>query len=330
MNFKFNKTDKYLILVYYAFAIPLSCVDYADYDNKWQLVWEVFISLIFDVSTVYIIVFILFPKYFFQKRYVTFFGLMSVLLFTVGYVWLNSYCLVANCTGDKLSVEFMYAGFVIVVESVGILTSVLIAKKFYDAQLYYSQLEKEKKENELRFLKSQIDPHFLFNNLNTVDSLIDTDPKAAKIYLNKLSKLYRYLISSKDMEVVPLEEELAFAQNYIYLIESRFGDAFQFEIKNRVGEEAYLIPPGALQTLLENIVKHNQAGSENPIKTTIEIDENSIVIINNLRAKKRKPDSTGTGLSNLKMRYKLLIDKGLEVESNENYRVKLPSIKQVF
>ena len=329
MDFTFKKSDFYLFCIYYAFAIPLSCIDWQDYDNLWVLPYEILLSLIFDVSATYITVFILFPRFFFRKKYITFFVLMIVLLFVIGWIWLYSYCLVATCKGDRFSIEFIYAGFVIVVESVGMMAAIFIAKKFYDAQLHYSKLEKEKKENELRFLKSQIDPHFLFNNLNTVDSLIDTDPKAAKVYLNKLSKLYRYLISSKDMEVVPLEEELEFAQNYMYLMEMRFGDAFQFEVKNHVQTHQFLIPPGALQTLLENIVKHNRASDENPIKTLIEIDEKHITVTNDLKAKNRKPDSTGIGLSNLKARYKLLTDKGLEVESSGKFMVKLPSIKQV-
>ena len=144
MNFKLNKTDIYLLLVYYAFAIPLSMVDYADYENKWLLPYEVLLSLIFDVSTVYIVVFVLFPRFFFKRKYVTFFIIMVVLLVTVGYLWLNAYCLVAECTGNRFGIPFIYAGFVIVAESVGIMAAIFMAKKLFDAQLDYARLEKEK------------------------------------------------------------------------------------------------------------------------------------------------------------------------------------------
>ena len=206
----------------------------------------------------------------------------------------------------------------------------MLGKKLYEAQVQFLQMEKEKKESELRFLKSQIDPHFLFNNLNTVDSLIDSDPSKAKVYLNKLSTLYRYLISTKDDEVVPLEDELAFAENYQFLIETRYGKAYQFEIKNEAtNSDSFLIPPGALQTLLENIVKHNKAAHESPVISTIQINDDSIEVSNDLNLKTEKVDSHGVGMNNLKARYKLLTDKAVEVVKSDKFTVRLPVIKEV-
>lgn len=229
-----------------------------------------------------------------------------------------------------MSFNAMYQGLVLVTESFTIPGLFLLGKKLYEAQLNFIQLEKEKKESELLRLSSQIDPHFLFNNLNTIDSLIDTNPVAAKTYLNKLAQLYRYLISTKDQEVVELEEEIEFAQNYIYLIQSRFGNAFQFEV-NTIGmnKELIFIPPGALQTLLENIVKHNQPRPNQPVKSSISLKENTIEVRNNLSIKTENVDSTGTGLANLKARYKLLVDKEINITTNDYFTVALPLIKQV-
>jgi len=210
------------------------------------------------------------------------------------------------------------------------LATIMLGKKMFDLQLHVANMEKEKRTAELSFLKAQIDPHFLFNNLNTVDALIDKDPQSAKTYLHKLAQLYRYLVSSKDQEVVLLDEELAFAKNYIYLIEERFGKAYQFDIQNEHPRpEEVWIPPGALQTLLENIVKHNQGNHTDPIITTIFIDEKNIIVSNDKRPKKGSVDSTGTGLQNLRARYKLLTDLEIKINSGERFTVELPNVRLI-
>ena len=143
-------------------------------------------------------------------------------------------------------------------------------------------------------------------------------------------QLYRYLISTKDQEVVELEEEIEFAQNYIYLIQSRFGNAFQFELNMEgINKAPIFIPPGALQTLLENIVKHNQPRPNQPVKSSISLKKDTIEVSNNLSIKTEEVDSTGTGLANLKARYQLLVDKEIEISTNGYFTVALPLIKQV-
>ena len=332
MEIKFTKSDLRISIIFFLFAIVIGSMDYEEYpdDKKYLLIIDHINFILFTSFSVYILIFVLFAKYFPKGEY------LKLLLFGLGFLMIIGeleiqwYCFFNKCHGNLLSINIIYQGLISHIESVGIFGTFLLGKKLYDTQVHFVAMEKEKREAELQFLKSQIDPHFLFNNLNTVDSLIDTNPQAAKIYLNKLSHLYRYLISSKDFEVVPLEEELEFARNYMYLIESRFGDAFQFEIKNNIQDkEVHLIPPGALQTLLENIVKHNHGSSMAPIRTIISISENTISISNNIKTKNSKVDSTGIGLTNLKSRYKLLTDKDIEIQSNESFTVNLPSIKQV-
>jgi len=307
-------------------------MDYEEYpdDEKYKLIIDHINFILFTSFSVYILIFVLFAKFFPKGEYLKllFFGIGFLMI--MGVLEVQWYCYFNQCRGNLFSINVIYQGLISHIESVGIFATFLLGKKLYDTQVHFVAMEKEKREAELQFLKSQIDPHFLFNNLNTVDSLIDTNPKAAKVYLNKLSQLYRYLISSKDFEVVPLDEELEFARNYMYLIESRFGDAYQFEIKNEIqNDEIHLIPPGALQTLLENIVKHNHGSSLSPIQTKILITKDAIKISNNIKTKSSKVDSTGTGLANLKSRYKLLTDKDIDIQSNEIFTVNLPSIKQV-
>ncbi len=330
MDFKLTKSDIYFIVIFFLVSIPIGFMDYEDYDEKYLVYVDVTLYIIMSGFSGYVLVFVIFAKFFPARKIILLFIWAVLFLFFMGAIEIHAYCYWHNCQGDPWTLKYLYYGFNSHIEEVGIFASMLTGKKLYDTQVYFFKMEKEKKENELRFLKSQIDPHFLFNNLNTVDSLIDSNPAAAKVYLNKLSMLYRYLISSKDHEVVPLEEELEFAKNYIYLIDCRFGEAFQFEITNELGNiDQQLIPPGALQTLLENIVKHNHASSEQPIKSEIVISEKGIRVSNNLSAKNKKVYSTGIGLSNLKARYKLLTDNDIEVQTSDHFIVQLPLIKQV-
>lgn len=330
MDFKLTKSDIYLILAYFAIAIPVACFDYNTYDNKMILFYETIFMVVMDSFCAYIIIYKIFPYFFPKRQYFQLMVVAVLFLWITGYFGINIYCLWESCKGNTWSLKASYIGLNMVIESFAILGLILLGKKLSDAQVNFLKVEKEKKESELLRLNAQIDPHFLFNNLNTVDSLIDTNPKVAKTYLNKLSKLYRYLISTKDQEVVELEEEIEFAQNYIYLIQSRFGNAFQFELNMEgINQAPLFIPPGALQTLLENIVKHNQPRPNEPVKSSIHLNADTIEVSNNLSIKTENVDSTGTGLTNLKARYKLLVDKEIIITTNGFFTVKLPLIKAV-
>lgn len=330
MKFKFSKTDLYLILAYYLLVIPISLMEYSTDDNKMVILYDTISMVVFDLACLFGVIYIIFPRFFLKKQYVL--ALLSSLLYLIflGALFINIYCYVNDYKGNPMSINATIQGLIYIAESFATLGIMILGKKLFEAQLNFVNLEKEKKESELKRLTSQVDPHFLFNNLNTVDSLIDTNPKAAKVYLNKLAQLYRYLISSKDQDVVELEEELEFVKNYIYLIESRFGKAFQFQIINQQTPNTLtFIPPGALQTLLENIVKHNQPTSTKSIKGVIFIKKETIEISNNLNIKKDNVDSTGTGLTNLKARYELLTDKEILIETSDFFKVTLPLIQVV-
>ncbi len=332
MDFKLTKSDLYLTGIFFLLSLVIGSMDYSDYKEgeKYLLIIDHINFILFTVTSVFVLVYVIFARFFPKRQFLQLFFFGILFLFFMGILELQWYCYFRTCKGNLLSLNALYYGFTLHIEGIGIFATFLLGKKLYDAQIHVAKIEKEKKESELLLLKSQIDPHFLFNNLNTIDSLIDSNPKSAKIYLNKLSTLYRYLISNKDFEVVPLEDELEFAKNYMYLIESRFGDAYLFEIKNDLeNSEDYLIPPGALQTLLENIVKHNHGNSQSPIKTKIDIKKDSIMVYNNINTKSKLVESTGIGLTNLKARYRLLTDNEIEIQSNKNFIVKLPMIKQV-
>lgn len=332
MNYRLNKSDLYLLFLFFLFAIPISYLDFEEYGSVSSIIANALNYIVIVSISVYVIVFLIFARLFVKKRFTALVLSMVLWLSFMGIVEVKNFCLLNGCVDPfwSLSSEQFYFGIVAHIQSVGIVATMILGKKLYDVQLHFIKLEKEKKESELKVLKSQIDPHFLFNNLNTVDSLIDSDPHQAKVYINKLSKLYRYLIANQDKEVIPLAEEISFAQNYMYLIECRYGSAFQFEIDNRLPNyNNVLIPPGALQTLLENVVKHNQASEAHPIKSKIIIDDECITIDNNQNLKRQQIDSTGIGLSNLQHRFELLTNHKISIESNGSFVVKLPLIKSL-
>lgn len=192
------------------------------------------------------------------------------------------------------------------------------------------RLESEKLAMELSLLKSQINPHFLFNNLNALDDLIDRDKEQAKKYLHKLSKLYRYLLQSMDKDVVTLKEEWEFIDDYTYLLEERFGKAYEFEKNNELeGLNNYFIPPASLQSLIENAVKHNQGSISDPLKIRIDANINGLQVSHQKKLKTSGVKSLGTGLKNLKARYRLLTNEEVRVVDDQEFSVVLPLINRV-
>ncbi len=201
------------------------------------------------------------------------------------------------------------------------------AKGFYGALKESKEREikliEEKKETELNALKSQIDPHFLFNNLNVLNALIDENPKRAQEFVGELSKVYRYVLEVKDKEIVSLEEEINFAKRYFNLLEKRFEKAIQLKIV--VSNLDKKIVPLTLQTALENAIKHNHFTEYNPLAISIFEEENNVVIENNYQ-KKEVLHSNKSGLKNLAKRYELLNEK-LEIEqTSKTFKLKIPLI----
>ncbi len=332
MNNKVTRTDFYLIAIFFIIAIPVS---FFGYDYSEGILVPVLETIIYCASSLfltYVIVYKFFPRFFSRNQIMRLFLWTVLLMVVVGVLEMIGYRLVSN--REILPLLKSYGVWFWALQSsaqnAGVLIGVLLGKKYSDAQLDLQKRDTEKRENELRLLKSQVDPHFLFNNLNTVDSLIDTDPKTAKLYLNKLAQLYRYLIHTKDDEVVPLEDELEFARNYSFLLEQRYGEMykFRFDLKMETAD-LYVIPPGALQTCLENVVKHNSGTEVIPILTSIEVEAHFITVNNNKTHRAQLIESTGIGLTNLKKRYELLSDKKIIISDEKDFVVKLPLIKRV-
>ncbi len=174
-------------------------------------------------------------------------------------------------------------------------------------------------------LKNQLDPHFLFNSLNVLTSLIGENPNQAEKFTTKLSKVYRYVLEQRNKDLIPLSEELQFARTYMELLGMRFEDAVKFNIPETVSDEELKIVPLSLQLLLENAVKHNVVSSLKPLEITIHEEEGYLIIKNNINPKEAIGKSTKVGLQNIADRYGLITSRGVKIENdNRIFKVCLP------
>jgi LytS/YehU family sensor histidine kinase len=172
-------------------------------------------------------------------------------------------------------------------------------------------------------LKSQLNPHFLFNSMNALTNLIHEDQDASVRFVRQLSQVYRYVLDTRDHEVVTLEEELAFLNSYIFLQKIRMENAL--EVKLDIQKKDGVVPPMSLQLLVENAIKHNIASQQNPLRISITRDENYLVIRNLLQVKEPEDSATGLGLMTLKKRYESLTGNPVEaVKSEQYFTVKVP------
>jgi LytS/YehU family sensor histidine kinase len=186
-------------------------------------------------------------------------------------------------------------------------------------------LEKESIRAKYESLKSQVSPHFLFNSLNALTNLVYEDQDKAAKFIKQLSEVYRYVLDSRDKEVVPLEEEKKFLNSYLFLQQIRFGDKLMLEIN--LSDTRSLIAPLVLQMLVENAIKHNVISAEQPLTIRIYSVEGYIVVENDLQKKSVvQGESQGIGLENISRRYEFLTDRKVEVIEGDTFRVKLPVI----
>jgi len=174
-------------------------------------------------------------------------------------------------------------------------------------------------------LKSQLDPHFLFNSLNVLVSLIEEDPDKAQKFTTSLSKVYRYVLEQKDKDLVYLEEELAFAKTYMLLLKMRFENAVDCTIPEKAHNPEAKIVPLSLQILLENCIKHNIVSEQQPLHISIVESENNLIVTNNFQEKKTLNKSSGIGLKNITERYQILSTRTISInQSKSEFKVELP------
>ncbi|GAA4397492.1 hypothetical protein GCM10023187_07020 [Nibrella viscosa] len=173
-------------------------------------------------------------------------------------------------------------------------------------------------------LKSQVNPHFLFNSLNALTSLVYKDQDQAVLFIRKLADVYRYVLDTRDTELVPLRDELGFVKDYLFLQKIRYDESLHIDIRIDTGQDSQ-IPPLALQMLLENAVKHNIISEDDPLRIEVFIEQDYLVVRNNLQLKATMEPKTGLGLKNIAARYTFLSNRNVVIDPSPNYFiVKLP------
>lgn len=178
---------------------------------------------------------------------------------------------------------------------------------------------------EIQLLKSQIDPHFLFNTLSSLSSIVRENQILAQDYINHLSKIYRYRLGQDTMQWVMLQDEIGFLNSFFYLHKMRLEDKIELSISIENEFLSSQILSFSLQPLIENAIKHNVASKSKPLQLSIFIENYKLIVSNNLNLKKAKPDGYKIGLSNLNNRYLIQYKKPIEIEQNESsFIVKIP------
>lgn len=204
---------------------------------------------------------------------------------------------------------------------------------FFDKWKTSVKLNEELKNQQIRtqfeVLQNQMSPHFLFNSLNTLTTLIAEDPKIAIDFTQTLSEVYRYILQNKERELVSLHEELEFCRSYVYLLKKRYPENLQVNFSVPSEYKEHHIAPLTLQMLVENAIKHNVVSKNEPLEIDIYVSNGtSIIVKNNLQPKVSLEKSTKTGLANIRKRYSYLGNRNIDIiTSNDHYMVAVPLIK---
>jgi len=195
------------------------------------------------------------------------------------------------------------------------------------AKIEAENLEKELSQIRFEVLKSQINPHFMFNSLNVLSGLIDNDVRKAQQFIDEFSHVYRYVLETIEQPVIKLEKELDFMRSYLFLQQIRYGEMLSYSVNIPAHLLKNVLPPLSLQVVLENAIKHNIIDKSKPLRIDIYLEDTFLVVKNNMQAKISSGKSTGLGLKNLARRYALIsrLEPVFNIENND-YIAKLPLI----
>jgi hypothetical protein len=226
--------------------------------------------------------------------------------------------------------DYIFNCFVVLIFvyfSLGVYESLYYFRKWRQSLTETEKLKKANLQSQFDSLKNQVNPHFLFNSLNTLSSLIEEDPEQAVKFVDHLSKVYRYLLQNNEKELITLREEINFLETYFFLLKVRFGDGITLNNTIPVEYSESLIPPLTLQILVENAVKHNVVSPSRPLTIQISIQDETICVSNNLQVKTIPVPSNGMGLTNISAKYKLLNQpEMIIIPTEKDFSVQIPLI----
>jgi sensor histidine kinase YesM len=255
-------------------------------------------------------------------------GVVVSFAFTFFIIWLVGMVLHQNSFQQNLmplKLNIIYAGLVNLLFH--LINAIFFFFKEYKKQwMEAEELRRNSDQAQLQLIKNQVNPHFLFNNLNVLSSLVIKDNPEANKFIEEFAKVYRYILTNQDKELVDLQSELDFIKPYIFLLQKRFDNGLQVELNiPEHYKKSYLIPV-ALQMLIENAIKHNIVSRAKPLHIEVHVNgNNTLVVTNNLQRKQSTEPSTQIGLQNIQKRYQLICGRAVEVVcTDKEFIVSLP------
>ena len=257
------------------------------------------------------------------------FGWVISLVFgLIFYVMVKQLLIVLNNQNDSIGFYHLFINVLsITVGYVLIFSMYLVTKisqKQLEAELKQSTFEKEKLHLQYELLYNKLEPHFLFNNLNTLHSLIVEENKMAEGFVMSLSKVMRYSFQSQDRESVTVEEELDILDHYVSIMKERLGDSLSYRVESIKNRQRHIIPM-TLPNLMENVIKHNETGSDNPLHIRVTESEQYLEVINNVNLKETQNGGGKNGLSTINEIYQIKTGKHVSYAEKEGFfKVKIP------
>ncbi|WP_293893117.1 sensor histidine kinase [Sporocytophaga sp.] len=244
-----------------------------------------------------------------------------------------------SCIQQLILANINFGPTMLMVEVRGILINLVffmflnLLQKNYENQYVNMELERIRNDNlgaQYELLKQQVNPHFLFNSLSTLKSMVETNDKESVNFIIKLSNFYRYTLESRKLDLIRVHKEIEILNAYLFLQKARFGDGFTFT--NTLAKESLntLIPPFTLQLLVENCIKHNIVSLDRPLHIKVYEEGDCIVVENQMQLKLGENNSLGVGLKNIDLRYSHFVDKPVNIVNDQKvFKIKLPLIYEL-
>lgn len=251
---------------------------------------------------------------------------LAYLLFLVNTIY---YGIKISLTDDPPTAEQLIVmnvwGAAIFIPIYSLYFSLHFLRHWRNSELAVEKSQKERMRSQLDSLKNHLDPHFLFNNLNILSSLIDKDKQSSKVFIEKFAEVYRALLNTKSDDLIPLTDELGFIQAYMYLMHVRFENHIVFNASIETDTHQKLIPPLTLQMLIENAIKHNLITEEKPLQIDVVTQGNYLIVRNTLFPAKLSESTGGSGLENIRQRYAHFSDQPVIIQKNDQqFEVHIP------
>ncbi len=253
---------------------------------------------------------------------------LSLVIINLGYNLIKSQFTAAPPSANQIILMNIY-GATLLLPLFSFFFGFKFLRAWRKADLESERLQKENARSQMMNLKNHLDPHFLFNNLNILSSLIEKDSQLSREYLDRFAEVYRIILKSEYSDLTTLSEEIKLIQSYIYLIQIRFEDSVFFDIDMSTDAGTKALPPLSIQMLIENAIKHNIATKEKPLTIKVRDSQDYIEIENNKQVKKyMRSERKATGLDNIKNRYEFFTDIPVRIDDNDNFfSVRLPLLE---